>query len=99
MATKKQQTADALLPKAKGWETQLGVNPPAKPAEEDKGALKRKTYLLSDELIKRLDDTAKAHGVGVSELLRYLITHSLNQVDNGTHKLPVKVVTTYTLDV
>lgn len=97
MATKKQQTADALAPK--GWTNQIGVTAPAKPVEEDKGALKRKTYLLSDELIKRLDDTAKDHGVGVSELLRYLVTHALDEVDSGTHKLPVKVVTTYTLGV
>lgn len=98
MASKKQQTADALKPK--GWANQFGDAPtaPAGP-EPGKGKLQRKTYLMTDELISRLDETAKAHGIGVNELVRYLCKHGLDELDTGAHKLPVRVVTTYTLDV
>ena len=101
MASKKQQTAEALNPK--GWQNQLGDAPKNKPpsaqSDQDKSKLKRKTYLFTDDLITRIEDTAKTHGVGVNELVRYLVTHTLNELDAGTHKLPVRVVTTYTLDI
>ena len=98
MASKKQQTADALKPK--GWANQFGDVPTAPGGPEPgKGKLQRKTYLMTDELISRLDATAKAHGIGVNELVRYLCKHGLDELDTGAHKLPVRVVTTYTLDV
>ena len=96
MASKKQQTADALKPK--GWASQLGEEPAATTKSKG-GPLKRKTYLMTDDLIARLDATAKAHGIGVNELVRYLCKHGIDELDTGTHKLPVRVVMTYTLDV
>lgn len=97
--SKKETTADALKPK--GWQSQFGdAQPaPAGPEPSKGGPLKRKTYLMTDELISRLEKTAKAHGIGVNELVRYLCIHSLDELDTGAHKLPVRVVTTYTLDV
>lgn len=99
MASKKQQTADALKPK--GWANQFGdAQPTPAGAEPGKGGpLKRKTYLMTDELIGRLDATAKANKIGVNELVRYLCKHGLDELDTGANKLPVRVVTTYTLDV
>lgn len=97
MASKKQQTADALKPK--GWASQLGEEPAAPTPKGKGGPLKRKTYLMTDDLIARLDATAKAHGIGVNELVRYLCKHGLDELDTGKHKLPVRAVTTYTLDM
>ena len=98
MASKKQQTADALKPK--GWANQFGDVPTQTPTTAtSKGKLQRKTYLMTDDLIARLDATAKAHNVGVNELVRYLCKHGLDALDTGAHTLPVRVVTTYTLDV
>jgi len=97
MASKKQQTADALNKGPKGWVNQFGDE--SAPAGKEKGKLKRKTYLLTDDLISRLEDTAKAHKVGVNELVRYLVKHGLDGLDAKEYSLPVRVVTTYTLDV
>lgn len=97
MASKKQQTADALNKGPKGWANQFGDAPA--PVTKEKGKLKRKTYLLTDDLIQRLEDTAKAHKVGVNELVRYLVKHGLDGLDTKEYSLPVRVVTTYTLDV
>lgn len=96
--SKKEATADALKPK--GWANQFGDAPaPLQPEAGKGGKLQRKTYLMTDELIARLDATAKANGLGVNELVRYLCKHGLDQLDTGAHTLPVRVVTTYTLDV
>lgn len=96
--SKKEATADALKPK--GWANQFGDAPaPAGPEPGKGGKLQRKTYLMTDDLIARLDTMAKANGIGVNELVRYLCKHGLDQLDTGAHKLPVRVVTTYTLDV
>lgn len=97
--SKKEATADALKPK--GWANQFGDAPTAPAGGEPGkgGKLTRKTYLMTDELISRLEKTAKAHGIGINELIRYLCKHGLDELDTGVHKLPVRVVTTYTLDV
>jgi hypothetical protein len=95
MASRKKETADALAPK--GWQNQFGEKPA--PASKHKGKLQRKTYLFNEELIRRLDATAKANNVGVNELVRYLVTHGLDELDTGIHTLPVRAVTIYTLDV
>lgn len=98
MASKKQQTTDALKPK--GWANQFGDAPTPTDQEKPKGGpLKRKTYLMTDDLITRLDATAKQYNIGINELVRYLCKHGLDELDTGTNKLPVRVVTTYTLDV
>ena len=97
MASKKQQTAEALKPK--GWQNQFGEEQPPPKETPKSGPLKRKTYLMTDDLIARLDATAKGHGIGVNELVRYLCKHGLDELDTGTHKLPVRAVTTYTLDM
>lgn len=97
MASRKQKTQEALTGAAKGWENQFGEAPPIKGKEKPK--LQRKTYLVSEELASRLDTTAKQYNVGVNELLRYLLTKGLDEVNSGAHKLPVRVVTHYTLDV
>jgi hypothetical protein len=101
MASKKQQTVDALNKKPKGWANQFGDAPAPRPegTRKEKGKLTRKTYLLTDDLISRLEDTAKANKVGVNELVRYLVKHGLDALDAKEYSLPVRVVTTYTLDV
>ncbi len=51
----------------------------------------RKTYLVTPELIERVKNTADREQVGQNELLRYLLTWALDQLDAGHHQLPLEV--------
>lgn len=51
---------------------------------------KRKTYFLSLDLIDRIAAMAETEKVGVSELVRYLLDHSLSQIESGEHELPTQ---------
>jgi hypothetical protein len=53
-------------------------------------ALRRRTFMLPNELFERIQSTADEYGVGQNELVRHLLAWSLKQVDDGTHALPVK---------
>ena len=92
--SKKEQTAKAL-----GWADQLGGDSAQNSKAKSEGRLQRKTYLMTDELIQRLDIMAKANNVGVNELVRFLVKYGLDGLDAGTYTLPVRAITHYTLDV
>lgn len=60
---------------------------------EDLDAMKRKTYLLTPRIIRRVERMAEAHGVGINELARYLLTWALGQHESGEAELPVRTET------
>lgn len=101
MASRKQKTQEALDSAPKGWANQFGDVPAQATSDQrrEKSKLKRKTYLMTDDLTQRLDEAAKANHVGVNELVRYLVKHGLERLEAKEDSLPVRVVTTYTLDV
>jgi len=54
------------------------------------GQYRRKSYLLTDELIRRVRDTAEAQKVGINELVRYALARTMDGIDRGEIVLPVR---------
>jgi hypothetical protein len=87
---------------ASGWLDQVGIVPPEPPAEKESaraGVYKRKTFLITDEIEERVRLLADREHVGQNELVRYLLTWSLSQIENGKHRLPAEPVEKRTLGV
>jgi hypothetical protein len=80
-----------------GWRDQVAQ--PTASSTEKIGKLQRKTYLLTPALIARISELADHEKVGVNELVRYLLTYALEQVDTGKHTLPAEPVQQRTLGV
>jgi hypothetical protein len=82
----------------RSWEDQVvqsrqATAPPQAPEpepEEPSDKLQRKTFLITPTLIDRINRVAKTNSVGQNELVRYLLDWSLEQVELGTHPLPLK---------
>ncbi|MEM7800543.1 MAG: hypothetical protein AAF633_15210 [Chloroflexota bacterium] len=55
---------------------------------EDPQKLKRKTYLLTQELIERIALLADQERVGINELVRFLLTEAVISVENGDLEIP-----------
>lgn len=87
MAKKRKETglgADALFENIKK------PDPPKQKKEKPTTTppkYKRKTYLMSDELIQRIEAIAETERVGINELHRYLVDLALTQIEDGTHTL------------
>jgi hypothetical protein len=98
MATsRKKATADALARPA-GWTDQIGGA--AEPApKKSKRKHKRKTYLMTDDLIARIEAFATAHDVGVNEAVRYLLITGLDAIETGDRQVKTQRVTKHTLGV
>lgn len=90
-------------PKAQGWRDQFVDSPQEESDSKDerKATLRyrRKTYLMTDELIRRIETQARQAGVGVNEMNRYLLTMALDLVESGKHEIPVQTVEKHTLGV
>jgi hypothetical protein len=84
-----------------GWRDQVGkLEPePESTSSERTGKLKRKTYLVTQELEDRLRDLAEREQIGQNELVRYLLDHALKQVETGVHQLPAQPIQRRTLGV
>lgn len=86
-----------------GWADQIGTTQASSAASETDsaraGAYKRKTYLITDEIEERIRDLADREHVGQNELVRYLLSWSLDQIERGKHKLPAEPVEKRTLGV
>lgn len=52
----------------------------------------RKTYLLEPETVQRIADLAEREDVPLSDLVRFLLSRVLDDVEAGTITIPVKVV-------
>lgn len=50
----------------------------------------QRTYRLTPELVDRLNATARDYQVGVSDLVRYLLTVALDQVESGGLEIPTR---------
>jgi hypothetical protein len=49
-----------------------------------------RTYKLPEPLVERLNAMAKAHRVGVSDLVGFLLTDGLNRIESGELKLKTR---------
>ena len=79
-----------------GWQDQIKTRASAQ-AEPDPPPLPtktstyiRKTYLMNQELIDRLQTVVEQANVGQNELVRYLVDMALRQIEEGTHELPTR---------
>lgn len=103
---KKTETKDLLTGKQKpqGWRDQFTdgqeqSEPAPARTQKSSGAYKRKTYLMTDELIQRIEVQAEKAGVGINEMNRYLLTVALDQVERDEHAVQVQIVSKRTLGV
>ena len=47
-----------------------------------------RTYILDDQVIERLDATARRLAVGQSDLVNFLLDQALDQIEAGALKVP-----------
>ena len=102
MAKRRKDLSDKLgETKPRGWQDQIGSKPETQPTKDTArtGRLVRKTLLLTDDLIERLDELADTYNVGKNELARYLLELAIEQVESGAHELPTEPVRQNTLGV
>ena len=88
MANKKQ----ALDGKLGSWTDQAGLTRNAQPAPDPApktppGQATRETYVVARSLIDRITETATTHDMTQNELVGYLLTWALDQVETGQHAI------------
>jgi hypothetical protein len=75
------------------WESQITQSLRPQPEEakppENPDKVTRKTFLVTQPLIDRINNAAETYGVGQNELVRHLLTWSLDQIDAGKHQVPL----------
>lgn len=62
------------------------------------GDFVRKTYLLTPDMVQRVEALAKQERVGINELVRYLLDAALTKIEAGDVSLEKKPVQQYTLE-
>lgn len=89
---KRQSNADLLSGKVKpaGWQDQLAGEPDPEPTTPPR--FKRKTYLMTEELIERVEAFAERHGVGINEALRFALIAGMNAIDAGQVEVKPTIV-------
>ena len=63
---------------------------PAKATPVAQDMIVRKTFLLTPDLVTKIDKMAKLENVGVNELVRYLLNEAIEQVNSEQLKVPTK---------
>jgi hypothetical protein len=66
---------------------------PAATPPQRESPLKRKTYLLTPELIAQIAALADEERVGINELVRYLLRSALDQVEEEALEIPTRPAT------
>lgn len=64
--------------------------PPAEPVRKPRNRIRRKTYLLSGDLIERIEALADQERVGINELVRFLLAEAITQVEAGDLTIPTR---------
>lgn len=98
---RKKDLGSKLSGKPAGWQEQVtGRSTPQEPPSEEpaKPTYLRKTYLMTPELVQRIEELAATERVGINELVRHLLDVSLTQIERGEHTLAKKPVEQYKLD-
>ena len=82
-----------------GWRDTIRLNQPEEPAYEEptparptrpvrRNKPKRKTYLLTPDLIERIEILADEERVGINELVRFLLNTSIELIETGQIEIP-----------
>ena len=99
MAKRKSLLSDKLnSKKAPGWrdmisqpvQSQPEPEQPTVPTKKPTPVYKRKTYLMTPELIERVNNLADKESLGINELVRYLLELGVDMVEQGTHVIPTQ---------
>lgn len=103
MARRKNELADKLGGSNRpGWRDTIMPSTAQQEAEErpqtrprrrqqpDRLKPKRKTYLLPPPLIERIDALAEEERVGISELVTYLLSTSVEMIETGELEIPTR---------
>lgn len=100
MTKRKNQLADKLSSESNlrpGWRDTIRPSQPVPEVEEEqpeqpkrraRPRLKRKTYLLNPDLIDRIEQIAEEERVGINELVRFLLSTSLDLVEANQLEIP-----------
>lgn len=108
MAKKNELASKLGGERPQGWKAQIGGGAAAEPEPEPTtevpesrraGKYNRKTYLITPALEERIRALADREQVGQNELVRYLLTYSLDKIETGEHSLNTKPVQQRTLGV
>lgn len=86
---KRQETTDIFGGKLSGIGT-FGAAEQQQPASKA-GQYYRKTYLLTQEIIGRVKETANQNKVGHSEFVRWALTTIMDEIEEGSREIPVTV--------
>jgi len=86
---KRQETTDIFGGKLSGIGT-FGT-PEQQPPASKAGRFYRKTYLLTQEIIERVKETANQNQVGHSEFVRWALTTIMDELEDGSREIPVIV--------
>lgn len=92
--TRREETVDIFGGKLRGIGSVGGKEKPTSKA----GRYYRKTYLLTEELIARIEQVANEHRVGLSELVRWALETVLDEVETGRREIPVTVEEKHVID-
>jgi hypothetical protein len=79
---------DTIMPSAPQQETD--EERPRRRQQPDRLKPKRKTYLLPPPLIERIDALAEEERVGISELVTYLLSTSVEMIETGELEIPTR---------
>ena len=89
--------------KVQGWRDQFADGKSSEsesdPTRKSSPKYRRKTYLMTDELIERIEAQADKANVGINEMNRYLLTVALDLVESGKHEVQVQTIQKSTLGV
>jgi hypothetical protein len=66
------------------------VQPVQQTPKRSRSSIRRKTYLLNDELITRIEALAERERVGINELVRHLLSESVAMVESREWELQTK---------
>jgi hypothetical protein len=99
MTKRKSQLADKLGGRndtKPGWRDTIHLNQPqedeqsphAQPPRPRRNKPKRKTYLLTPDLIEQIEILAEEEHVGINELVRFLLTTSIELIETGQVDIP-----------
>jgi hypothetical protein len=95
---------DGQVPRRPGWRDTITLgrgapeapapdpepDPEATPRRRSRRRYKRKTYLISPEMIAHIEEVADQERVGINELVRFLLGTALDMVEDGQLEIPTR---------
>ncbi len=71
-----------------GWRDTITPGQPEPTESKSTGRFKRKTYLLTPNIIQSIKELAEREQVGINELVRYMLIYVIEEVESGELPIP-----------